>query len=138
MKKPSPEIKGFFERNPQRMIQFQREYAGLAENAQRPVSELPEASTADIIWPQPVAKFETKDSTQSAQDWGENQIVQQAVAQLSSAHNVILSQKLKENDYFAVLLTQTSPENQNFALPAIAEVDAELSVDLQGENKGEV
>lgn len=91
MKKPHPEIKGFSERNLHLVIQFQRACPVLFENPQRPVAELPEASTAGKIWPPPVAKFETKDSTQSAQNWGENQIVQQAVAQLSSIHTVILS-----------------------------------------------
>ena len=99
MKKPLPEIKGFSERNLQLMIQFQREYPGLFENPQRPVAELPEASRTGKIWPQPVAKFETIDSAQSAQGSGETQIGQQAVAQLPSAHNVILSQKLKENNF---------------------------------------
>jgi hypothetical protein len=100
MKKSHPEIKGFSERNLQLMIQFQREYAGLFENPQRRVAELPEVSRTDKIWPQPVAKFVTNDLTQPAQGSGENQIVQQAVAQLSSDHNVILSQKLKKNDFY--------------------------------------
>ena len=72
------------------MIQFQREYAGLFENPQRPVAELPVASPADIILPQPVAKFETKDSIQLAQGSGETQIGQQAVAQLLCTHDVIV------------------------------------------------
>ena len=36
------------------------------------------------------------------------------------------------------MLTHASPEDQKFALLAIAEFDAELSVGLQDENKGEV
>jgi hypothetical protein len=138
MKKSHPEIKGFSERNLQLMIQFQWEYTGLFENPQRRVAELPEASRTSKIWPQPVAKLEANDSIQSVQDWGETQFGQQAVAQLHRGHNVILSQKLKGNDYFAEMLTQASPEDQNFALLAIAEFDAELSVGIQGENKGEV
>jgi len=138
MKKSHPEIKAFSERNLQLMIQFRREYAGLFENPQRPVAELPVASRTGKIWPQPVAKFEMNDSIQSVQDWGETQFGQQAVAQLHWDHNVILSQKLKGNDYFSEMLTQASPEDQNFALMAIVEFDAELFVDLQGENKGEV
>jgi hypothetical protein len=66
LKDEIPEIKGFSERNLQLMIQFQREYPGLFAIPQRPVAELPEESPADIIWPQPVAKFETKDSRQSS------------------------------------------------------------------------
>jgi hypothetical protein len=71
LKDEIPKIKGFSERNFQLMIQFQREYPGLFAIPQRPVAELPEESPADIIWPQPVAKFETKDSRQSSQDLGE-------------------------------------------------------------------
>ena len=96
MKKPHPEIKDFPERNPQLMIQFQREYAGLFENLQRPVAELPEASRSGTIWPQPVAKFETNDSTQPAQGSGETQIGQQAVAQLPWAHTGILIRSLRK------------------------------------------
>ena len=108
------------------------------KNLQRPVAELPEASRSGTIWPQPVAKFKPKDSTQPARGSGETQIGQQAVAQLPWAHNVIISQKFKKNDYFAEMLTHASPEDQRFALLAIAEFDAELSVGLQDENKGEV
>ncbi len=71
MKQPRPEVKGFFEPNLRLMNQFKRGYLYLFDNPQRPVAELPEESPADIIWPQPVAKFETKDSRQSSQDLGE-------------------------------------------------------------------
>ena len=100
MKKPNPEIKDYSERNLHVMIQFQREYPGLFVNLQPVVADLLEASTAGRIRPQVVAKFETKGSTQLAQGSGETQIRQQAVAQLHWAHNDILSQKLKGNDFF--------------------------------------
>jgi hypothetical protein len=104
MKQPRPEVKGFFEPNLRLMNQYQRGYLYLFENPQRSVSELPEESPADIIWPQPVAKFETKDSIQLAQGSRGTQIGQQAVAQLPSAHNVILSHLTKVNWYGDQLL----------------------------------
>jgi hypothetical protein len=132
MKRSLLEITGFSKRNFQLMIQFQREYAGLLEDLQRPVAELPEGFRTGKIWPQPVAEINPNDSAQPTQGSGENEIVQQAVAQLPWVHTVILSQKqkLKKNDCFAIMLTQASPEDQNFALPAIAEIDAELFVGL--------
>ena len=96
LKDEIPEIKGFSERNLQLMIQFQREYPDLFAIAQRPVAELPETYLPGKMRPRPVAKFEPSDSTQPAQGSGETQIVQQAVAQLPWAHNVILIQKLKD------------------------------------------
>jgi len=100
MKKPLPDIKGFSEQYLQLMIQSHGVCAGLFENPQLPVAEIPRASAEGKILPQPVAKFKTKDSTQLAQGSGEAQIGQQAVAQLPSAHNVILSQKLNENGFY--------------------------------------
>ena len=78
------------------MIQFQREYPDLFAITQRPVAELSETSLPGKIRPQPVAKFVSNDSEQSAQVSGETQIVQRVVAQLPWAHNVILIQKLKD------------------------------------------
>jgi predicted nuclease of restriction endonuclease-like (RecB) superfamily len=103
MKQPRPEAKGFFEPNLRHMNQFQRAYPYLLENPQRPVSELPEESRAGIIWPQPVAKFETKDSIPLAQGSGETPIGQQAVADihafvraLSWTVNILLIHKVKD------------------------------------------
>ena len=103
MKKPHPDIKGFSERNLQLIIQFQKEYSGLFEDLQRPVAELPEAFRTGKIWPQPVAKFETDDSTQPAQGSGENQIVQQSVAQLSSATMSSSARSLRKMIFTAML-----------------------------------
>ena len=91
-----PEIKGFSERNMRRMVQFYKEYLGLFLNWPRPVANLDDAAAPPEVRPQPVAKFDPNDTAQPAQDSGENQIVQQAVAQLPWAHNVILIQKLKD------------------------------------------
>ena len=91
MNQPRPEVKGFFEPNLQLMNQFQRGYRYLFENPQRPVAELPEEILADIIWQQPVAKFETKDLIPLAQGSGETQIGQQAVAQLPWPHKKSLN-----------------------------------------------
>ena len=96
LKDEIPEIKGFSERNLQLMIQFQREYPDLFAITQRPVAELSETFLPGKIRPQPVAKFVSNDSEQSAQGSGETQIVQRVVAQLPWAHNVILIQKLKD------------------------------------------
>ena len=71
MKKPHPDIMDFFKQSLQLIIPFKKGCPRLFENPQWPVAELLHESPADIIWPQPVAKFETKDSRQSSQDLGE-------------------------------------------------------------------
>jgi len=91
-----PEIKGFSERNMRRMIQFYREYSGLFLNWPRPVAKLDDTAAPPVIRPQPVAEIDPTNSIQPSQVSGETQIVQQAVAQLPWAHNVILIQKLKD------------------------------------------
>jgi predicted nuclease of restriction endonuclease-like (RecB) superfamily len=90
------EIKGFFQRNLQLMIQFQKEYPDLFAIPQRPVAELPEASLPKEIRPQPVAEIDPTNSIHPPQAPGETQIMQRIVAQLPWAHNVILIQKLKD------------------------------------------
>jgi len=104
------EINGFSERNLQLMIQFQREYPGLFENPQRPVSELPEASIADKIRPQHVAEFDPNDSEQSAQSPGVNQIVQRVVAQLPEPHAQLAKDTLKDPSNHVAKPTLTAKE----------------------------
>ncbi len=91
-----PEIKGFSERNMRRMIQFYREYPGLFLNWPRLVAKLDDSAAPPEIRPQPVAEIDPNNSAQPAKVPEETQIVQQAVAQLPWAHNVILIQKLKD------------------------------------------
>jgi predicted nuclease of restriction endonuclease-like (RecB) superfamily len=84
-----PEVKGFSERNLKRMVQFFREYPSLFSIGPRPVAQLAEPPFTDAKGPQPVAQFPAT-ASDDAQIW------QQALVQLTWAHNVILIQKVKD------------------------------------------
>ncbi len=94
-----PEVKGFSERNIDRMVAFYREYPGLGPISPPVVAKLPSASVARLsdtdsdtraivaISPPPVAKSST-DQVAS--------IGQPLIAQLPWAHHVLLMQKVKD------------------------------------------
>ncbi len=83
-----PEVKGFSARNMRRMIQFHQEYPGLFSIWPRPVAKLKNGPSAIQKVPPAVALL--LEESDAAQIW------QQAVAQLTWAHNVILIQKVKD------------------------------------------
>ncbi|OGG43934.1 MAG: hypothetical protein A3F84_18935 [Candidatus Handelsmanbacteria bacterium RIFCSPLOWO2_12_FULL_64_10] len=78
-----PEVKGFSERNIGRMIAFHREYPGLLSILPPAVAKLPTAQKVQ----QPAAKLAKSDPLP---------ILQQFVAKLPWAHNVILMEKVKD------------------------------------------
>jgi len=94
-----PEVKGFSERNIDRMVAFFREYPGLGPISPPPVAKLPSTSAArqsgvgsdrqaiDQISPPVVAKSSTDEVAA---------IGQHLVAQLPWTHHVLLMQKIKD------------------------------------------
>lgn len=72
-----PEVKGFSERNIKLMVQFYREYPSLFPFGQRAVAQFPEQIS-------------------SADEQSKSELMQQLVAQLLWAHNVLLMQKVKD------------------------------------------
>lgn len=83
-----PEEKGFSARNLRLMIQFYGEYSSLFPIWQPPVAKLTDSGPSAEIRTRTVAELNSQKT--------DTQIVQQAVAQLPWAHNVILIQKLKD------------------------------------------
>lgn len=89
LKNELPEQKGFSVRNLQRMVQFQKEYAGLFPNTARAVSQLensedPPTSVVTAIATQPVPQFEKEQANPKS------------LLSLSWGHNIVLMQKLKD------------------------------------------
>ncbi|MEI7767693.1 MAG: PDDEXK nuclease domain-containing protein, partial [Phycisphaerae bacterium] len=94
LKNELPEEKGFSPRNLKLMVQFYQAYPERLAIGQRPVAQLPETA-ATPKGQRPVAQLpESATPRSKAEITGE--ILQQAVAKLSWAHNVILFQKLKD------------------------------------------
>jgi len=83
-----PEVKGFSERNIGRMIAFYLEYPDLAVILPMSLAKLPEPAVSTGVLPTALAKS-TLSKNVSAK-------VQQLVAQLPWAHNVLLIQKVKD------------------------------------------
>jgi len=94
LKNELPEEKGFSERNIKRMVQFWNAYPQLFGIGPRPVAQLEPSSTLSRIGPQAVAQLPPASAARLSNP-SASPLVQQAVVQLSWAHNVILIQKLK-------------------------------------------
>jgi predicted nuclease of restriction endonuclease-like (RecB) superfamily len=93
-----PEVKGFSERNIDRMVAFAHEYPSLNLFGPQPAAQLVETATTSIS-PQAVAKLGSSEFSPPvvAKLPGDDPlpVLQQLVAKLPWAHNVILMEKVK-------------------------------------------
>jgi predicted nuclease of restriction endonuclease-like (RecB) superfamily len=89
-----PEVKGFSERNIDRMVAFAREYPSLGTFVPQPAALLPEVQTPPIS-PTPLAKLRTDGfSPTPLAKLGLSEIVQPPAAQLSIPQDLVLLQQL--------------------------------------------
>ena len=108
-----PEVKGFSERNLKRMVQFAAEYPGLRSIGPTPLAQLTAGTVEGVIGPTALAQLEVPAfsptplaksgspeivQTPAAQLAASDDLVflQQLVAKLTWAHNVLLVQKVKD------------------------------------------
>ncbi len=143
-----PEVKGFSERNIDRMIAFYREYPNLErEFSPTPLAKILVASTKTQIGPPPVAQLPASplpgaiSPTALAKLSAPNDVLekgQRLVAQLPWAHNVLLMQKVKDlptrcwymlatrqegwsHDVLALMIQSRAHERQGKAVSNFAE-----------------